>query len=92
MTLVNPYSIRLCYGPPGPNGWNYLGVSYSGNTGAHHVTFSGYQSSVDFSAASGSAVSGAYNARNTAGDLNTQVTWVDNGTSHTTRWGDAPAC
>jgi hypothetical protein len=91
VTLVNPYSIHLCYGPI-LNIGNRLGVAWSGNSTAHHVTFSGYQSSIDFSAASGSATSGAYNARNTAGDLNTQITWVDNGVSHTTRWGDAPPC
>ncbi|HXR44217.1 MAG TPA: fibronectin type III domain-containing protein, partial [Pseudolysinimonas sp.] len=92
VTLVNPYSIQLCYGSPGPNGWNYLGVAWSGNTGGHHVTFSSYSSSVDFSEPSGSRQSGAYNARDTSGDLNTVITWVDNGTSHQTRWGDAPPC
>jgi hypothetical protein len=93
VTLVNPYSIHLCYGGPGPNGWNYLGVTWSGNvTGSHHITFSSGSSTLDFSAASGSQQSGAYNARNSAGDLNSQITWVDNGTSHTTRWGDAPPC
>ncbi len=91
VTLVNPYSIHLCYGGP-LGGGNSLGVSWVGNSVAHHITFSGYQSTVNFSANSGSATSGAWNARNTAGDLNTQITWFDNGASHTTRWGDAPAC
>lgn len=91
VTLTNPYSIHLCYGGA-LGGGNSLGVSWVGNSTAHHVTFSGYQSTIDFSAGSGSATSGVWNARNTAGDLNTQITWADNGTSHTTRWGDAPAC
>jgi hypothetical protein len=91
VTLTNPYSIHLCYGGA-LGGGNSLGVSWVGNATAHHITFSGYQSTIDFSSGSGSATSGAWTARNTAGDLNTQITWVDNGASHTTRWGDAPAC
>ncbi|MDP9026357.1 MAG: Ig-like domain-containing protein, partial [Actinomycetota bacterium] len=91
VTLTNPYSIQLCYGGP-LGGGNRLGVSWVGNSIAHHVTFSGFQSTVDFSANSGSAASGAWNARSTAGDLNAQITWIDNGASHTTRWGDAPPC
>ncbi len=89
---VNPYSIHLCYGGAAPIG-NYLGVTWSGNDGSsHHVTFSIGTSSVNFSAANGSGVSGAYNGHTTAGDLNTSITWIDNGASHTTRWGDAPPC
>ena len=89
---VDPYSIKLCYGGSAPIG-NYLGVTWSGNDGSgHHITFSGFGSTLDFSAGSGSAVSGAYNGRATAGDLNTVITWTDNGTSHTTRWGDANGC
>ena len=91
VTLTNPYSVHLCYGGA-LGGGNSLGVSWVGNATAHHITFSGYQSTIDFSAGSGSATSGAWTARNTAGDLNTPITWADNGTSHTTRWGDAPAC
>ena len=91
VTLTNPYAIHLCYGGA-LGGGNSLGVSWVGNATSHHITFSGYQSTIDFSAGSGSATSGAWTARNTAGDLNTQITWSDNGTSHTTRWGDAPAC
>jgi hypothetical protein len=92
VTPVNPYSIHLCYGPAAPIG-RYIGFDWSGNDGtAHHVTNDVGQSAVNFSSASGSAVSGAYNGHTTAGDLNTMITWVDNGTSHTTRWGDAPPC
>lgn len=91
VTLSNPYSIHLCYGGA-LGGGNSLGVSWVGNATAHHITFSGHQSTIDFSSGSGSATSGAWTARNTAGDLNTQITWADNGTSHTTRWGDAPGC
>jgi hypothetical protein len=92
VTLVNPYTIQLCHGP-GSSGI-YAGVRWSGNTTHHHVTFSGIggTGTVDFDAASGSAVSSQYAARNTAGDLNLMVTWVDNGVSRTTRWGDAPTC
>jgi hypothetical protein len=89
---VDPYSIQLCYGGAAPIG-NYLGVKWSGNNGtSHHVTFSVGTSAVNFSAASGSGVSQAYNGHTTSGDLDTTITWVDNGASHTTRWGDAPPC
>jgi hypothetical protein len=91
VTLVNPYNVALCYGGA-LNGGNRLGVAWSGNTGAHHITFSGVQSTIDFSSPSGSSASNAYIARNTSNDLNTVVTWADNGTSHQTRWGDAPPC
>lgn len=91
VTLVNPYAIELCYGGP-LNGGNSLGVKWSGNSTSHHITFDGRQSTIDFSASSGSATSQAWNARDTAGDLNATITWNDNGTSHTTRWGDAPSC
>ena len=94
VTLVDPYQIRLCYGPAGPNGWNYLGVTWSGNPSGsgHTVAFPGTGSStLFFSAESGSDYSGAYHARG-GNDDNAQITWTDNGTSHTTRWGDAPAC
>jgi hypothetical protein len=92
VTPVNPYAIHLCYGGSAPIG-NYLGVVWSGNDGtSHHVTFSIGTSSVTFSSVSGSAVSGAYNGHTTAGDLNTTITWTDNGIAHSTRWGDAPPC
>ncbi|HEU0205610.1 MAG TPA: Ig-like domain-containing protein [Pseudolysinimonas sp.] len=92
VTPVNPYSIHLCYGGAAPIG-RYLGVGWSGNDGSsHRVTFSIGVSTVTFSSASGSGVSGAYNGRTTAGDLNTMIGWTDNGTAHTTRWGDAPPC
>lgn len=91
VTPVNPYSIHLCYGGP-LGGGNSEGVSWSGSTGSHHITFSGVQSTIDFSAPSGSQTSGAWWARNTAGDLNSIITWTDNGTAHSTRWGDAPPC
>ena len=91
VTPVDPYSIRLCYGGA-LGGGNSMGVAWSGSTGSHHITFSGVQSTIDFSSASGSATSGAWTARNTAGDLNTIITWSDNGASHSTRWGDAPPC
>jgi hypothetical protein len=91
VTLVDPYNIHLCYGSAAPIG-RYLGVAWGGNSVSHHVTFSIGSSSVNFSANSGSAQSGAYNGHTTAGDLNTVITWVDNGTSHSTRWGDAPPC
>ena len=91
-TPVNPYSIHLCYGGAAPIG-RYIGVAWSGNDGtSHHVTNDVGSSSINFSAASGNAVSGAYNGHTTAGDLDTVITWVDNGTSHSTRWGDAPPC
>jgi hypothetical protein len=88
---VNPYSIQLCYGGSAPIG-RYIGVSWSNSTGSHHITFPGFQSTLDFSSANGSLVSGAYNGHTTAGDLNTVITWTDNGASHSTRWGDAPPC
>jgi hypothetical protein len=91
VTLVNPYAIALCYGGA-LSGGNRLGVAWSGSTGSHHVTFSIGVSAVDFSAASGSATSNGYAARATSNDLNTVITWIDNGTSHRTRWGDAPPC
>lgn len=92
VTPVNPYSIHLCYGGAAPIG-RYLGFDWSGNDGtSHHVTNDIGSSSVNFSSASGSAISGSYAGRTTAGDLNVVITWVDNGASHSTRWGDAPAC
>jgi hypothetical protein len=92
VTPVNPYSIHLCYGGSAPIG-NYLGFAWSGNDGtSHHVTNDVGSSAVNFSSASGSGVSGSYAGRSTAGDLNVVITWVDNGTSHSTRWGDAPPC
>jgi len=92
VTPVNPYSIHLCYGGAAPIG-RYLGFDWSGNDGTlHHVTNDIGSSSVNFSSASGSGVSGSYAGRTTAGDLNVVITWVDNGTSHSTRWGDAPPC
>ena len=92
VTPVNPYSIHLCYGGAAPIG-RYLGFDWTGNDGTlHHVTNNIGSSSVNFTAASGSAVSGSYAGRTTAGDLNVVITWVDNGTSHSTRWGDAPPC
>ena len=91
VTPVNPYSIRLCYGGP-EGGGNAMGVAWGGNTGAHHVTFVGFGSTIDFSTANGSQTSAAWTARNTAGDLNTTIDWTDNGTAHSTRWGDASAC
>jgi hypothetical protein len=92
VTPVNPYSIHLCYGGSAPIG-NYLGFAWSGNDGtSHHVTNDVGGSAVNFSSASGTGVSGSYAGRSTAGDLNLVITWVDNGTSHSTRWGDAPPC
>jgi large repetitive protein len=92
--LVDPYSIQLCYGNPGPNGWPYLGVIWSGNDGSGHtIAFPGTgASTISFSAASGRQQSGAYHARDTQPDLNATITWTDNGATHQTRWGDAPAC
>jgi hypothetical protein len=94
---VNPYSIRLCHGSPGPNGWPYLGVIWSGNDGSSHtIAFPSIgTSTITFSAASGSKQSGAYHAIGNPGDndYNATITWTDNGTSHTTQpWGGTPAC
>ena len=96
VTAQDPYAIHLCYGGPSAGG-NLLGVSWVGNVyGSHHITQNVGVSSVNFSAAAGSATTGAWAARNTSGDLNLVVTWTDtyNGTTHsyTTRWGDAPPC
>jgi len=92
VTPVNPYSIHLCYGGVAPIG-RYLGFDWSGNDGTfHRVTNNIGSSAVTFTSAAGSGVSNSYAGRTTAGDLNVVITWVDNGTSHSTRWGDAPAC
>jgi large repetitive protein len=93
VTLKDPYTIALCYGGKDPvHGWNYLGVRWSGNeTGNHHIDFDVGTSTVDFSDAAGTKVSGAYHARG-GNDDNATITWTDNGVSHSTRWGDAPAC
>jgi hypothetical protein len=91
VTAFDPYSIHLCYGAPAPIG-RYLGVSWAGSTGSHHVSFSVGMSTVNFTSSSGSQTSQGYNGHTSAGDLNTVITWVDNGTAHSTRWGDAPPC
>ena len=87
---VNPYSIHLCYGGPEGSG-NAEGVAWSGNSASHHVTFTDGTGSVDFSSASGSGTSSVWHVRGGNND-NATITWIDNGTSHSTRWGDAPPC
>ena len=87
---VNPYSIHLCYGGPEGSG-NAEGVAWSGNGGSHHVTFTDGTGAVDFSSASGSGTSTVWHVRGGNND-NATITWIDNGTSHSTRWGDAPPC
>ncbi len=87
---VDPYSIHLCYGGPQGSG-NAEGVAWSGSTGSHHVTFSDGVGSVDFSSASGSSTSSVWHVRGGNND-NATITWTDNGTVHTTRWGNAPPC
>jgi hypothetical protein len=87
---VNPYSIHLCYGGPEGSG-NAEGVAWSGNSGSHHVTFTDGTGSVDFSSASGSGTSTVWHVRGGNND-NATITWIDNGASHSTRWGDAPPC
>jgi hypothetical protein len=94
---VNPYTIELCHGDPGPNGWPYLGVIWSGNDGSGHtIAFPGTgASTISFSGASGRQQSGAYHNIGNPGDNNytATITWTDNGTTHTTQpWGGTPAC
>lgn len=97
VTPVNPYTIQLCHGSPGPNGWPYLGVIWSGNDGSGHtIAFPGTgTSTIFFSAASGSQQSGAYHNIGSPGDnnYNATITWTDNGVTHTTQpWGGTPSC
>ena len=97
VTPVNPYSIQLCHGSPGPNGWPYLGVIWSGNDGSGHtIAFPGTgTSTIFFSAASGRQQSGAYHNIGSPGDnnYNATITWTDNGVTHTTQpWGGTPSC
>lgn len=97
VTPVNPYSIQLCHGSPGPNGWPYLGVIWSGNDGSGHtIAFPGTgTSTIFFSAASGRQQSGAYHNIGSPGDnnYNATITWTDNGVTHTTQpWGGTPPC
>jgi len=94
---VDPYTIQLCHGSPGPNGWPYLGVIWSGNNGVTHtIAFPGTgASTITFSAASGRQQSGAYHNIGSPGDnnYNATITWTDNGVTHTTQpWGGTPAC
>jgi len=94
---VDPYTIQLCHGSPGPNGWPYLGVIWSGNNGVTHtIAFPGTgTSTITFSAASGRQQSGAYHNIGSPGDnnYNATITWTDNGVTHTTQpWGGTPAC
>ncbi|MEO6115417.1 MAG: Ig-like domain-containing protein [Pseudolysinimonas sp.] len=92
VTPVNPYSIHLCYGPYNGIGY-YIGVAWSGNDGsAHHVTNNIGASAVDFSSASGSDWSNAYNDRGNNQYGNAVITWYDNGNQHQTVWNNAPPC
>jgi hypothetical protein len=92
VTLVNPFSIHLCYGGP-LNGGNRLGVKWTSSPDSSLVRFGpDFQSTVTTSPGDGSAASNAWAARNTSGDLGQNYQFTYKGQTFTENWGAAPPC
>jgi single-stranded DNA-binding protein len=89
---VLPPSYSLCYHNDYSNYYN-VGVNYANTSAGHTVRIDFASSSGVTAGASGQLRLRAWSARDTANDLNFQITIIVDGSNYsTTRWGDAPAC
>lgn len=87
-----PPSYTLCYHNDYGDEYN-IGVNYSNTSAGHTVGLTFAQSTGVTTGANGQIRLQAWTKRNTANDLNEQITLTVDGAAYsTTRWGDAPPC
>jgi hypothetical protein len=87
-----PPSYSLCYHSDFGDSYN-VGINYANTSAGRNLRVNFASSTGTTTGANGQARLGAWHARNTAGDLNSQITIIVDGSNHsTTRWGDAPPC
>ena len=85
---MQPANYTLCYYDS-----RFVGFNYTNAAGGQKLEVNFAESVGYTSGANGQTRIGAWHYRNTAGDLNTMVTILVNGSPFsTTRWGDAPPC